>query len=106
MPGSTALHTSATGEPPNPPAALADKTPMPLAAEPKPPVVAGPGPMIAPPINPAADEPPIPVADRGPEGQAQAAASTSQEPADEVAAVLTSVLDRLGAAHHRPFSRA
>jgi hypothetical protein len=27
-------------------------------------------------------------------------------PADDVAAVLTSVLDKLGAAHHRPFSRA
>ena len=26
--------------------------------------------------------------------------------AEEVAAVLTAVLDRLGAAHHRPFSRA
>jgi hypothetical protein len=26
--------------------------------------------------------------------------------ADEVTAVLTAVLDRLGAAHHRPFSRA
>jgi len=26
--------------------------------------------------------------------------------AEEVTAVLTAVLDRLGAAHHRPFSRA
>ncbi len=29
-----------------------------------------------------------------------------ERPADEVAAVLTSALDRLGAAHHRPFSRS
>jgi hypothetical protein len=48
----------------------------------------------------------MPASDVGPEGQAKATASTPQEPADEVAAVLTSVLDRLGAAHHRPFSRA
>jgi hypothetical protein len=105
MPGSTALHTSATGEPPNPPAP-ADKAPMPLPAQSKPPVVDAPGPVIAQPINPATVEPPTPVADAGAEGQARAAASTSQEPADEVAAVLTSMLDRLGAAHHRPFSRA
>jgi hypothetical protein len=40
-----------------------------------------------------------------------AAVSDAGQPADELAAeqvtaVLTSVLDRLGAAHHRPFSRA
>jgi hypothetical protein len=39
----------------------------------------------------------------------QASEPDSEEPPaqaeDEVAAVLTAVLDRLGAAHHRPYSR-
>ena len=41
-----------------------------------------------------------------PEDPTTPTAVTGQAPADDVAAVLTSVLDRLGAAHHRPFSRA
>jgi hypothetical protein len=37
---------------------------------------------------------------------AAAPGASADAPADEVTAVLNSVLDRLGAAHHRPFSRA
>jgi hypothetical protein len=53
------------------------------------------------------DEPPPP--DELPEDIPDIAAelkAAEEVAADEVTAVLTAVLDRLGAAHHRPFSRA
>ncbi len=48
-----------------------------------------------------------PDAEAAPVGDLSAELLAAEEAAtEEVAAVLTSVLDRLGAAHHRPFSRA
>jgi hypothetical protein len=53
---------------------------------------------------------PAPAADAGPASPPEP--SSAQETIDEgiasdrVTAVLTATLDRLGAAHHRPFSRA
>jgi hypothetical protein len=50
--------------------------------------------------------------DAKPDGPAEQAASNSPDPgelerhtAEQMTAVLMSMLDRLGAAHHRPFSR-
>jgi hypothetical protein len=48
----------------------------------------------------AADEPPAP------DDAAERRKLAEETAAEEVTAVLTGVLDRLGAAHHRPFSRA
>jgi hypothetical protein len=59
--------------------------------------------------EPAVEEAPEPAADTGSEPVADLAAELQQAEevaAEEVAAVLTAVLDRLGAAHHRPFSRS
>ena len=51
-----------------------------------------------------------PAEDAAPEPQAQDISAelkaTEETAAAHVTAVLTSVLDRLGAAHHRPFSRS
>lgn len=63
-----------------------------------------------PPANPAADPEPEAQSDPEPE-QAQPDLSAELAAAEELitdqtTAVLTAVLDRLGAAHHRPFSRA
>jgi len=52
-------------------------------------------------VTPPPDEPPGDVPDIAAELKA-----AEEVAADEVTAVLTAVLDRLGAAHHRPFSRA
>ena len=48
------------------------------------------------------DDPP----DETPDIAAELKAAEEEVAAEEVTAVLTAVLDRLGAAHHRPFSRA
>jgi hypothetical protein len=69
--------------------------PEPVATiEPEPPADEGP-------VTAAAEEPTEPPADIA--GELKAAEEVA---AEEVTAVLTAVLDRLGAAHHRPFSRA
>jgi hypothetical protein len=52
--------------------------------------------------DPPQDEPP----DIAAELQAAEEAAAEQVATEEVTAVLTAALDRLGAAHHRPFSRA
>ena len=44
--------------------------------------------------------------DETPDIAAELKAAEEEVAAEEVTAVLTAVLDRLGAAHHRPFSRA
>jgi hypothetical protein len=62
--------------------------------------------------EPTAEDPPEPTEERPPEtvtetpdlaAELKAAEEVAEE---EIAAVLTAALDRLGAAHHRPFSRA
>lgn len=62
--------------------------------------------------EPAAEDPPEPTEERPPEtvtetpdlaAELKAAEEVAEE---EITAVLTAALDRLGAAHHRPFSRA
>jgi hypothetical protein len=65
-----------------------------LASEPEPVPVSEDA--IPPPAEPAEDVPDI----------AAELKAAEEAAADEVTAVLTAVLDRLGAAHHRPFSRA
>jgi hypothetical protein len=57
--------------------------------------------QAAPPDQGAVEEPPGQIADISADLQA-----AEEVAAEHVRAVLTSVLDRLGAAHHRPFSRA
>jgi hypothetical protein len=56
--------------------------------------------------DPPQDEPPQELPDIAAELQAAEEIAAEQVAAEEVTAVLTAVLDRLGAAHHRPFSRA
>jgi hypothetical protein len=56
--------------------------------------------------DPPPDEPPQELPDVAAELQAAEEVAAEQVAAEEVTAVLTAVLDRLGAAHHRPFSRA
>ena len=51
-------------------------------------------------------EDPEPQDDETPDIAAELKAAEEEVAAEEVTAVLTAVLDRLGAAHHRPFSRA
>jgi hypothetical protein len=53
-------------------------------------------------VTPAQDAPP----DETPDIAAELKAAEEEVAAGEVTAMLTAVLDRLGAAHHRPFSRA
>jgi hypothetical protein len=65
-------------------------------APPQPPVDPEPEPAVAP-------EPPEEVQTPDIAAELKAAEEVAEE---EVSAVLTAVLDRLGAAHHRPFSRA
>jgi hypothetical protein len=55
---------------------------------------------------PAAATEPAPVDDISAELMAAEEVTAEQVSAEEVTAVLTGVLDRLGAAHHRPFSRS
>ena len=66
-----------------------------------------PGPEAAPAqtAQTAADEPPS-GEPHAPQRERAPSPATGEAPGDEVTAVLNSVLDRLGAAHHRPFSRA
>jgi hypothetical protein len=92
------------------PAEPASDAPAPLAAE-----------VPEDPHTPEAAEPELEAAEAGPEAQeAPQQAQAPEQPDDistrlkaaeevaaaEVTALLTSVLDRLGAAHHRPFSRS
>jgi hypothetical protein len=73
--------------------------PEPLdTAEPASPGAAEPEPAVA-------AEPEPPAAESEPDISAELAAA-EETAAEEVRAVLTSMLDRLGTAHHRPFSRA
>ena len=51
-------------------------------------------------------EDPEPQDDETPDIAAELKAAEEKVAAEEVTAMLTAVLDRLGAAHHRPFSRA
>jgi hypothetical protein len=113
------------------PAPAPPPAPAPAASEPQPSVVDAPALVDAPApvLAPAASDPqPSDVDAPAPESALQAAASAIAEafPVQEIArddlaaelraaeedgraeveAVLTSMLDRLGAAHHRPFSRA
>jgi hypothetical protein len=53
-------------------------------------------------VTPPQDAP----SDETPDIAAELKAAEEEVAAEEVTAVLTAVLDRLGAAHHRPFSRA
>ncbi len=72
---------------------------LPEPTEPEPELTVEPEPT--PEDVPTPDEPPAEVHDIAAELRAAEEAATA-----EVTAVLTAVLDRLGAAHHRPFSRA
>jgi hypothetical protein len=54
----------------------------------------------------AAAEPEQPVAEKAPPPENIPDIAAELQAAEEVTAVLTAALDRLGAAHHRPFSRA
>jgi hypothetical protein len=56
--------------------------------------------------DPPQEEPPQELPDIAAELQAAEEVAAEQVATEEVTAVLTAVLDRLGAAHHRPFSRA
>ncbi|HEY2397771.1 MAG TPA: hypothetical protein VGH78_02155 [Solirubrobacteraceae bacterium] len=92
------------------PAAVADLAEPPaadaLADEPETDGEAPAGPIAE--ASPAVPEGPAPWADPSEQGGDLAAElKAAEETADaEVTAVLTSLLDRLGAAHHRPFSRS
>jgi hypothetical protein len=57
-------------------------------------------------VVPAADEHPADPANESQGGPAGELAAAEEVTAERVQAVLTGVLDRLGAAHHRPFSRS
>jgi len=92
-------------EPSEEPPAAAE--PVPTRAE-EPPAAAEPVPTRAEEPPAAAEEPPaaaepVAAADTDTGTAAEGATDTDTE---QVTAVLTSVLDRLGSAHHRPFSRA
>jgi hypothetical protein len=89
---------------------LAAEVPPPAPPAPAPPPVEEPEPTPAPVEEPPAPEPPPlqPVPDPEPEpDEPLPAAEAVAEPldGDRAVAVLTEVLDNLGAAHHRPFSR-
>jgi hypothetical protein len=104
---------------PVPPEPIAAFAPLPVPLEP----IAAVEPVPVPPEPPAAVEPPpaspepiaaverVPVPPEPPAAVEPLPASPEPVAAEELAteqvkAVLTSMLDRLGAAHHRPFSRA
>ncbi len=71
--------------------------------EPEPPPVEDPPAPGPPPLQPVPD--PEPPTEPEPHGPLPAAEATSELDDDRAAAVLTEVLDNLGSAHHRPFSR-
>jgi hypothetical protein len=78
--------------------ALVEPKPTPPADASTPELLSGPTPATAP-IPPLGDAP-------SPADISAELGAAEDFAGDEIAAVLTSVLDRLGAAHHRPFSRA
>jgi hypothetical protein len=71
--------------------------------EPEPPPVEEPPAPEPPPLQPVPD--PEPPAEPEPEDPLPAAEMTTELDDDRTVAVLTEVLDNLGSAHHRPFSR-
>jgi hypothetical protein len=71
--------------------------------EPAPPPVEEPPAPEPPPLQPVPD--PEPPAEPEPDDPLPAAEATAELDDDRAVAVLTEVLDNLGAAHHRPFSR-
>jgi hypothetical protein len=82
--------------------------PAPPAPEPDPaPPVPRPDPSPAPPIDPPGPSPdPTPPVDPTPPApEPEPAIEVDDLPADEALQALEAVLDHLGAAHHRPFSR-
>ena len=100
----------------------ADDADMTVEDEPEPPATDAASPAPAPDTDPLAEDQPIaaetstrPEQELAPTGAAdgQAAApdlsaelkAAEEVAAEQVTAVLTAVLDRLGSAHHRPFSR-
>ncbi|CAN5582241.1 hypothetical protein BH20ACT17_BH20ACT17_10450 [soil metagenome] len=91
---------AARAEIPTPPAPTPDPSPPTPAPDPTPP---GPDPPPSPP--PAPDPmPPGPGPDPVPPPSIEMPAALALDP-DRTVAILTEVLDDLGAAHHRPFSR-
>jgi hypothetical protein len=96
----------------DPTSALADPTPVladptPVLADPTP-VLADPTPVLTDP-TPVLAESETPEASVASEGQAAAPVATPETPAIDAARandLLMGVLDTLGAAHHRPFSRS
>jgi hypothetical protein len=98
---------SAPAEPPAASSAIESLQARFTAMEPEPEASAEPEPE--PPAEPeseaSADETPEPPAQPGADLAGELAAA-EEVAAEEVTAVLTAVLDRLGAAHHRPFSRS
>ncbi len=98
----------ATQPTPAPPA------PVPDAMQPEA-LASGPEPSVEAPPAPSTEAAPAPQAEALQDHEEQAAQredisaelmAAEEVAAEEVTAVLTAVLDRLGAAHHRPFSRA
>ncbi|HEV3228455.1 MAG TPA: hypothetical protein VGY97_03195, partial [Solirubrobacteraceae bacterium] len=73
---------------------------LPSSGPDEPPLAPGPDPSPAPAPDPG---PPVPRLDPSP--PAPAPEPEPNPPSDRAAAVLTAVLDDLGSAHHRPFSR-
>jgi hypothetical protein len=93
---------------------LAEVPPTEPVPAPTPPPVEEPEPEPAPVEEPPAPEPPPlqPVPDPDPDPEPEEPLPAAEEPGaeatiddDRAVAVLTEVLDNLGAAHHRPFSR-
>jgi hypothetical protein len=97
------------------PAARAPTASLPAAPGPGTPAPATPAPATPAPATPASTAPAAPsptapaseaLADISAELMAAEEVAPAHVTAEEVTAVLTAVLDRLGAAHHRPFSRS
>jgi hypothetical protein len=91
------------------PAAMVEES-APVEVQAPEPEQAAPEELVHTPVEPAALEEPVEIAVEAPaepprdlSAELQAAEEAATE---EVTAVLTAALDRLGAAHHRPFSRA
>jgi hypothetical protein len=91
---------------PAPATSTADSAAQTDDPEPPGPVAAAPQPLATEQPATASVEPPANVAAERPENSSAGLDGTGEDAAEELTAVLVSVLDRLGAAHHRPFSRA
>jgi hypothetical protein len=103
----TKVTLTATRQPPAPPEPEPEPEPEPVAVEPEPEAKLG---FLArifrrrPKVEPV-PEPEVLKEEEQPDLAAELVA-LEESMASETTAVLTAVLDRLGAAHHRPFSRA